>query len=196
MTSLSKDKAMIATNRCHNFFDTLSIPMAFIRRRPDGSIPDRKTILQHLSATFKFPFREADIEWPSAEEFDEAGDDILIHLNGRLDGSVRVYFCPSTYSELPEIFNEYLRKAVADENVDISKPTSRATAELNRALRLGFGFHWGARYESPQAVHYQIHFLDTQFPADFEGWTVRLLSRNVRTGKILMHQLNLPVSEK
>lgn len=196
MTSLSKDKAMIATNRSHHFFDTLSIPMAFIRRRPDGSVPNRKTILKYLSVTFQFPLRESDIDWPSDEEFAEAGGDILIHLAGRLDGSVRLYFCPDKYTELPEIFDTYVKKAISDENVDIRVLTAATTDEVRRALHLAFGFHWGARYESPQAVHYQIHFLDTQFDINLDGWMIRLLSRNVRTGEVLLHRLSLPVSEK
>lgn len=196
MTSLSKDKAMIATNRMHPVFDTMAIPVLFVKRTNAGEFPDKRSIVLALIDKYRFPFKESDLDWPSDEKLADSGDDVLIHLTGRLDGSFRIYLYPTYYSPTPELFNQYVDKALADEGVDTAIEGGSTITDAVRALRMAFGFNWGARYEDPQASHYQVHFLDMNFMQDKAGWIARVLTRNTRTRKIELHRIEIPLTEE
>ena len=194
MTSFTKGKAIIATNRFHHIFDAMTTPVLFVKRPSSRANPDPRSIRLEMIQKHSYPFEDVDFDWPSDEDMTAAGDDFLIHLTNRLDGSFRVYCYPSFTSPAPSIFEDYARKALADAGLRLNGADQPGHPSVVRALRDAFGFNWGARYESPQGTHFQIHLLAVEYLQQKSGWGVRLMSRNVRTGEISNHLIEIPYS--
>lgn len=202
MTNSQGTRSMIATNRLHRPFDNNRV--AFIPLRPDGNLPRVDEIARHLSKQFQFPLEADDFESFEERLDNKVPYELVLNLTGRLDGPIRVYFYGKASGSKTPGLQEYIDLAVT--GVKQHGLLNCTQHRIDRAMYLAFGIEFGTRYESPQAAHYQLHYLrcaktsskigKDMMPTDV--WSVNILIRNIHSGAIehQTYDLDLPIDWK